>query len=108
MLNISKGKRLPIRMCVSCRKRKLKFDLLRIAQVKRAAKASENFEGANDGSRSVFVDEAGKNFGRGLYLCNSLECFEKFKKSKKLCRNFSPTTTLRICSELERILGSDV
>ena len=36
----------------------------------------------------IFVDSTFKANGRGAYLCNNLECFDKCIKSKALSRTF--------------------
>lgn len=60
-------KRIPERMCVSCRQMKPKTDLVRIVN-------------SPDG---VVVDLIGKLNGRGVYLCRCKACVEKALKNKK-------------------------
>lgn len=67
-----KTKKIPMRRCVACMESKPKQDLLRIAF----------YEG------ELTVDISGKAKGRGVYLCNDPECFEKAKKRRALQRNF--------------------
>ena len=66
-------KKVPLRMCISCREMKDKKELIRIVKNK------EN---------EIFVDSTFKANGRGAYLCNNLECFDKCIKSKALSRTF--------------------
>lgn len=67
------NKKVPMRSCVSCRECKDKRDLIRIVKT---------LEG------TVEVDLTGKKNGRGAYVCNSRECFEKLKKTHGLDRAF--------------------
>lgn len=62
------------RTCISCRQIKNKKDLSRIVR---------NKEGR------VFVDETGKQNGRGAYVCKTLECVEKCRKTKALDRHLN-------------------
>lgn len=66
-----KTKKIPMRRCAACMESKPKKELVRIV--------------ANDGE--VQVDITGKANGRGVYLCNNKECFEKAKKRKSLNRS---------------------
>ncbi|MTI48036.1 RNase P modulator RnpM [Sporosalibacterium faouarense] len=65
-------KKIPIRKCVGCGESKPKKDLIRIVKSK-------------DGD--INVDLSGKLNGRGVYICNNVDCFEKAKKSKGLNRS---------------------
>ena len=60
-------KKIPERMCVSCRQMKPKTELLRIVNT-------------TDG---VVVDFTGKLNGRGVYLCKCAECVNRALKNKK-------------------------
>ena len=61
--------KIPQRTCIVCRTQKNKNELLRIVKNK------ENI---------IKIDEAGKEQGRGAYICYSIECLEKLQKTKKL------------------------
>ena len=63
-----------MRMCIACGEMKPKRELIRVVKPK---------EG------EISLDLTGKAAGRGAYVCNSRECFEKLKKQKKLNRTFS-------------------
>ena len=60
-------------MCIVCREHSDKKELLRIVK---------NKEG------QIFVDKQGKANGRGAYICKSMECLNKLKKSRGLNRAF--------------------
>ena len=64
-------KRIPMRMCVGCREMKPKKELLRIVRTP---------EGA------VCIDRTGKLSGRGAYICRSMECLQKARKTRVLER----------------------
>ncbi len=54
-------KKIPLRMCLSCRERKEKKALIRIVRT----------------TQGIFeVDPTGKKAGRGAYVCPSWECVE--------------------------------
>lgn len=59
-------KKIPERMCVSCRQMKPKNDLIRIVNTP-------------DG---VIVDKTGKVNGRGVYICSCKDCIAKALKNK--------------------------
>lgn len=64
-----KIKKIPTRKCCGCGENKHKRELIRIVK---------NKEG------EIFADITGKMNGRGVYLCNNLECFEKAKKNHSM------------------------
>ncbi len=67
------NKRVPLRTCVSCRENKDKRELLRIVKTP---------EG------EILVDSTGRLNGRGAYVCNNKECFEKLAKNHALDKAF--------------------
>jgi len=66
-------KRTPLRMCTGCGEMKAKKDLVRVVRSK---------EG------EISLDLTGKKSGRGAYVCHSLECLKKARKTKKIERSF--------------------
>lgn len=79
-------KKIPIRMCLSCRKRFPKKDLIRIVKNK------EN---------QIFVDKTFKAHGRGAYICKDIGCFENLKKTHKLNKNFKCEIPIDIYEKLK-------
>ena len=65
-----KTRKIPMRMCVSCREMKPKRELTRIVRSEEGVK----------------IDPTGKANGRGAYLCNDPACLKKAMKSKALER----------------------
>ena len=72
-----KRRKVPIRMCVSCREMKPKKELVRVVR-------------SPEGEISI-DDERGKKPGRGAYICRDSNCIEKAKKSKILERTLNQT-----------------
>ncbi len=66
---MSRRGHVPIRMCLGCRKRKKKEDLVRLTR------------GAEG---SLIVSEKGHLEGRGFYLCPELGCLRKAQKKYPL------------------------
>lgn len=71
---MSKTKKIPLRMCVSCRELKDKKSMLRIVK---------------SPSGKVFIDYTGKASGRGAYICDNADCIKKLKKQRLLNKVFS-------------------
>lgn len=61
-------------MCVACREMKNKKELIRIVD-----SSKEN---------KFLVDPTGKHSGRGAYICNNIDCFQKAVKIKALDKAF--------------------
>lgn len=74
-----------LRMCIVCRERSDKKELVRVVKNK-------------DGE--IFLDKTGKANGRGAYVCKSKECFDKLKKSRALNRAFKCEIPLEIYEKL--------
>ncbi len=84
---MSLGKKIPERMCISCRQMKPKNELIRVL----------NYE------QSVIVDTTGKVNGRGVYICKSKSCVEKALKNKKFTKTYGFSLET-VASELEKII----
>lgn len=83
-------KKIPLRKCTGCGEMKPKKELIRVL------KTTES---------EIVLDKTGKKNGRGAYLCNSLECFFKAKKSKGLERSFQTKIPDEIYATLEKELN---
>ena len=64
-------KKVPMRMCVACREKKPKKELIRVVRTP---------EG------EIVADETGRKNGRGAYLCRSEACLNKALKIRALDR----------------------
>ena len=71
MANNGPVKKVPERMCTGCKVHKPKKELIRVVK-------------APDGE--ISVDFHGKKSGRGAYVCPSMECLKKARKSRALER----------------------
>jgi hypothetical protein len=83
-------KKVPLRQCVGCREMKSKKELLRVIRTP---------------DEEVVLDSTGKQNGRGAYLCCSLECMQKARKSKGLERSLKLTIPDEVYETLEKEMG---
>jgi predicted RNA-binding protein YlxR (DUF448 family) len=65
---MSKRDHVPIRMCIGCRKKRKKEEMLRFIKGRNGA---------------AFVEGKKNVDGRGFYLCPDLLCFKKAEKKEK-------------------------
>lgn len=87
---MAKGKRkIPMRMCVGCRERRDKRELVRVVR---------SPEGEID------IDATGKKPGRGAYICPARECLEKAMKSKALEKSLQ----IQISREIYEKLAEEI
>lgn len=81
------NKKIPMRKCVGCQEMKEKKSLIRVV------KTAEG---------DIILDDTGKKNGRGAYICKSLECFKKAKKTKSLERSLGVSVSEQVYEELEK------
>lgn len=81
-----KQKKIPMRRCCGCNEQKPKKELIRVVR---------SAEG------EISLDLTGKASGRGAYICNSLECLKKARKSKRIDRTFEVTIPDEIYDKME-------
>ena len=84
-------KKIPARLCLGCQEQKPKKELVRIVR---------SPEG------EFPVDMTGKKSGRGAYICNSKECFEKAVKEHRFERSFKGAIDRAVYDELREQLFS--
>ncbi len=82
-------KKIPLRKCTGCNEMKPKKELIRVL------KTTEE---------EIVLDKTGKKNGRGAYLCNSLECFNKARKTRGLERSLQVKIPDEIYETLEKEL----
>lgn len=82
-------RRVVLRTCVVTKEQFEKKDLLRIVK---------NNEGL------VFVDETGKQNGRGAYIKKDLEVLELAKKNKALDRALDTTISEEVYNKIEKVI----
>ena len=68
-----KVKKIPMRTCIITQEKYPKKELIRVVRTP---------------NKQIIVDITGKANGRGAYICDNIECFEKMIKSKKLEKSF--------------------
>ena len=66
-------KKIPLRMCTGCGEMKPKKELVRVVRSK---------EG------EISLDLTGRKAGRGAYVCRSLDCLKKARKTRRIERSF--------------------
>ncbi|MDR1001826.1 MAG: YlxR family protein [Oscillospiraceae bacterium] len=86
------SRKIPERMCLGCRQMKPKKELIR---------AVKNKEG------EISLDLTGRKPGRGAYICNSVDCFKKARKSRSLEKAFSSKIPEEIYDAMEGELTSN-
>lgn len=82
-------KKIPQRMCVGCREKKGKKEMIRIVRTP---------------EHEVIVDLTGKKSGRGAYICPDQQCLEKAVKSKSLQKALEVEITDDVIEELKKNL----
>ncbi len=85
-------KKQPLRMCIGCMEMKPKAELIRIVRDK-------------DGN--ISLDKKGRAPGRGAYLCNRMECFEKAVKGKKIERAFGAAISAEVYAALKQAMQDE-
>lgn len=79
-------------MCLGCGEMKPKRELIR------AVKSPEG---------GVSIDLTGKKSGRGAYICKSIDCFKKAKKTGKLERSLSCKIDQSVYEVMENELAAE-
>ena len=82
-------KKIPTRLCIGCQEQHPKKELVRIVH-------------SPEGEFSI--DLTGKKAGRGAYICNNKECFQKAVKERRFERSFKCAVDKTIFDELEKQL----
>ena len=85
-------RKIPLRRCTGCGEMKPKKELIRVVH---------NKEGETS------LDRTGRKAGRGAYLCPSMECLRRARKSRGLERAFSCRMPEEVYDGLEQELASD-
>ena len=81
-----KVKKIPMRQCLGCNEHKPKVELMRVVRTP---------EG------ETVLDFTGKKSGRGAYICKSLSCLKKARKSKRLERSLECSITDEVYDRME-------
>ena len=67
-------KKIPMRQCLGCNEHKPKAELMRVVRTA---------EG------EIVIDFTGKKSGRGAYVCKSLSCLKKARKTRRIDKNLN-------------------
>lgn len=81
-------KHLPTRTCIACGVKKGKNEFIRIVKK----------------DNDIEVDKTGKSEGRGAYICDSVDCFNKAYKFKKIEKTFRMKIDDKVYERLEGII----
>ena len=81
-----KVKKIPMRQCLGCNEHKPKGELMRVVRTP---------EG------EIVLDFKGKKSGRGAYVCHSLACLRKARKSKRLEKNLDCSISDEVYDNME-------
>lgn len=87
-----KLKKIPMRMCVGCKELKPKKELLRIVALPTCI---------------IELDRTGKKSGRGVYICNSSECFQKAFDSHGLERSLKRPVSRDVYDAIKEKIGNE-
>ncbi|MBE6531533.1 MAG: YlxR family protein [Ruminococcaceae bacterium] len=85
-------KKIPQRQCLGCNEHKPKGELLRVVR---------SPEG------EISLDFTGKKSGRGAYICRSLDCLKKARKSRRIDRNLDCTIPDEVYDRMETELSEN-
>ena len=81
-----KVKKIPMRQCLGCNEHKPKGELIRVVRTP---------EG------ETVLDFTGKKSGRGAYVCRSIVCLRKARKSKRLEKNLDCAISDEVYEKME-------
>lgn len=80
-------KKIPMRTCVGCHESKKKVELIRVIRTP---------EG------DIIFDDTGRKNGRGAYICPSLECLYKARKTGSIERSLGVAVPDEVYDVIER------
>ena len=93
-----KQRKQPLRKCTGCGEMKEKRELVRVVK----APDIKDEDGNVTGPGQVSLDTTGKKPGRGAYVCNNRECFEKARKARRFERAFSCKIPEEVYDQIEQ------
>ena len=85
-------KKIPMRQCLGCNEHKPKIELLRVVR---------------DPEGQVTLDFTGKKSGRGAYICRSLKCLQKARKSHRIDKSLDCTVPDDVYDRMETELSDE-
>ena len=87
-----KQKKKPLRQCLGCNEHKEKNELLRVVRTP---------EG------EVVLDFTGKRSGRGAYICKSVSCLKKARKSGRIGKSLECAIPEEVYAALESAMAEE-
>ncbi len=87
-----KQKKIPLRQCLGCNEHKAKNELLRVVRTP---------EG------EIVLDFTGKRSGRGAYICKSVSCLKKARKSGRIGRSLNCEIPEAVYDRMEKELSEN-
>ena len=87
-----KEKKIPMRMCIACHEMKPKKELVRVVRSK---------EG------EISLDLTGRKAGRGAYVCRSLDCLKKARKTRRIERSLDCQIPDEVYDAMEKEMAED-
>ena len=87
-----KKRKIPQRQCLGCNEHKPKAELLRVVR-------------SPDGE--IMLDFTGKKSGRGAYICRSLKCLQKARRSQRIAKNLECTIPDEVYDRMETELSEN-
>jgi predicted RNA-binding protein YlxR (DUF448 family) len=88
-----KVKKIPIRQCLGCNEHKPKAEMIRVVR---------SPEG------EISLDTKGKKSGRGAYVCFSVKCLNKARKSKRIERALDCVIPETVYDDMEARLSEEL
>ena len=85
-------KKIPLRMCTGCGEMKPKKELVRVVRSK---------EG------EISLDLTGRKAGRGAYVCRSLDCLKKARKTRRIERSLDCLIPDEVYDAMEKEMAED-
>ena len=89
---MEKKKLVPERMCMVCRQKNDKSNLIRVVKQK---------------DNSICIDLSHKMNGRGAYICNNSDCIQKTIKTQALNRAFKMQIDASVYEEIKNVYGCE-
>jgi predicted RNA-binding protein YlxR (DUF448 family) len=90
---VEKVKKIPIRQCLGCNEHKPKSEMIRVVR---------SPEG------EISLDTRGKKSGRGAYVCPSVKCLNKARKSRRIERALDCAIGEEIYDAMEARLAEEL
>ncbi len=87
-----KPKKIPMRQCLGCNEHKPKRELLRVLKTP-------------DGE--ILLDFTGRSSGRGAYICKSVKCLRKARKSGRIDKNLGASVPDAVYDRMEEELANE-